>query len=591
MKNFKTLITMFQKVIYIFNKSQRKKSVGLFFSMMFVSILETLGVSVVIPFILAILTPDDLLNNEYILIVRKYIPINTYQSVIIFTAVAIIVVYIVKNAFILLSNYFQLRFRNGLERDLSCMMLDSYMERPYSFFLNTNSAEILRGVNNDIVAVAQVVDNFFVLLSEGITCLLIGTFLITLSPVMAVGIIGVIGICALGIVLIFKKKTAVCGDRCREIFALRTQYAYQAVNGIKEITVMQRRKYFTDQYRKVSDEASKNNTTYLFISKMPSRVIETVFIGGLLGLASFCMNLTADTTDFITQIGALAVASVRMLPAISNITGSVNMLVYYRPSLEAAHDNVKEVREYKKELETIVDSTGSYSFQQNLSINDITWRYESSNKDVLKNLNLKIEKGEAVAFIGESGAGKTTLADVILGLFHPQKGSIVMDGVDITTIPLQWSKIIGYVPQSVFLIDDTLRNNVSFGIPEEEIDDELIWQALEQAQLKEFVEKLPNGLDTMVGERGVKFSGGQRQRVAIARALYYNPDILVLDEATSALDAETETAVMEAIEALQGIKTLIIVAHRLSTIRNCNRIVEIKEGQAFLKDKKELFPE
>ena len=166
-----------------------------------------------------------------------------------------------------------------------------------------------------------------------------------------------------------------------------------------------------------------------------------------------------------------------------------------------------------------------------------------------------------------------------------------MDGVDITTIPLQWSKIIGYVPQSVFLIDDTLRNNVSFGIPEEEIDDELIWQALEQAQLKEFVEKLPNGLDTMVGERGVKFSGGQRQRVAIARALYYNPDILVLDEATSALDAETETAVMEAIEALQGIKTLIIVAHRLSTIRNCNRIVEIKEGQAFLKDKKELFPE
>lgn len=591
MQNFKTLITMLKQVIYIFNEKQRRNSMFLFLSMMFVSVLETLGVSVVIPFIIAILSPEELLNNKYIVAIKRYIPLDTYQSMIVFTAGIIIAVYVIKNGTILLNYFFQIRFRNSLERDLSCVMLDSYMERPYTFFLNVNSSEIMRGVNNDIVAVVQVIDTYFTLLTEGITCLLIGVFLVSLSPVMALGIIGVIGVCSLGIIFVFKKKIAVCGDKCREVFAKRTQHAYQAVNGIKEITVMQRRKYFTEQYRKVSDEACKNNTTYLFISRMPGRVIETVFIVGLLTLVCFCVNLTDNKTQFITQIGALAVASVRMLPAISSVTGSINMLVYYRPSLEAAYRNVKEVREYKIDKSNKIDLNGTYCFNSNLTISDITWKYESSDKYVLRHLDLNIKKGESIALIGESGAGKTTLADVILGLFPPEEGNVMLDGTDIYQIPLQWAKLIGYVPQSVFLIDDTLRNNVTFGIPENEASDELVWKALEQAQLKKFVESLPNGLDTVVGERGIKFSGGQRQRVAIARALYYNPDILVLDEATSALDTETETAVMEAIEALQGTKTLIIVAHRLSTIRNCDKIYEIKEGKAVLRDKEELFSE
>ena len=219
----------------------------------------------------------------------------------------------------------------------------------------------------------------------------------------------------------------------------------------------------------------------------------------------------------------------------------------------------------------------------------MTFSYESRDLTVLSNLNMTIKKGTSVAFIGSSGAGKTTLADIILGLLTPQSGYVHMDGKDVYAMPEQWAQIIGYVPQNVFLIDDTVRNNVAFGL--QDVDDQLIWEALEGAQLKEFIEALPYGLDTIVGERGVKFSGGQRQRIAIARALYNNPRILVLDEATSALDNDTENAVMEAVEALQGKMTLIIVAHRLTTIRNCDKIYEIKKGKAILRDKAEVFAE
>ena len=280
-------------------------------------------------------------------------------------------------------------------------------------------------------------------------------------------------------------------------------------------------------------------------------------------------------------------AAFRILPSVGKITNNYNVIVYYQAMMNDVYKNIHEVNEHTKETKekaelTISGESKTEGFNEKITLENVSWKYPNAEYNVIENLSMSIRKGSAIGLIGASGAGKTTLADMILGLLPAQSGAIRMDGTDIKEIPMLWSKTIGYVPQTVYLTDDTIRNNVAFGIREDLIDDEAIWKALEQAQLKEFVKSLPKKLDTIVGERGIKFSGGQRQRVAIARALYYDPAILVLDEATSALDNETESAVMDAIESLQGHKTLIIVAHRLTTIQSCDEVYEIANGKAIL---------
>lgn len=299
--------------------------------------------------------------------------------------------------------------------------------------------------------------------------------------------------------------------------------------------------------------------------------------------------------DFVPKLAAFAMAAFKVLPSIGKVTSRINGLVYCRPSLANVYDIMKEADEYERHYQQYAEEHGEVKesedlqFDNKLTIQNVVWQYQNQKAPVLTDTTLEVKKGQSIALIGASGAGKTTLADIILGLLHPQEGVVLMDGIDVYAMPKTWARIVGYVPQSVFLMDDTVRNNIAFGLPGDMIEDEMIWDALERAHLKEFVAGLPNGLDTIVGERGVKFSGGQRQRIAIARALYNKPEILILDEATAALDNETETAVMESIDALQGQITMIIVAHRLTTIRNCDKIYEIRDGKAVEREKAEVL--
>lgn len=561
-------------------------------AMLVAAIFETLGVSVIIPFIISMTQPDSLMQNKYVMKVTGLLGITTGTGLMALMAVGVIVIYIAKNAIILFSNYIQIRFRNNLEKELSVLMLDSYMKRPYTYFLEVNSGDILRGVNSDIAGVAQIVDGFFGFFSELLTFVLICVFLIYLNPIIAVGLIVAMSVCAVLIIFGFKGRINKLGKRAREVFARRFAYANQAVGGIKEITVMQRRECFTKQYAEASEVAARCNTSYQFTSRVPGKIIEVVFIASIVLMCTIGLRGELNIVDIIPQLSAIAVACVRILPSVSTMTASINTLVYYRMTLDSACDNVKKAEDYERWLQSyreerekdISGYEGKTEFKDNIAIENIKWKYENTETYVLNGLSLQIQRGESIGLIGESGAGKSTLADIILGLLKPQEGTVTVDKFDVFAMPKQWSKMIGYVPQMVFLADDTIRNNIAFGLPENEIDEEQIWKALEQTQLKNFVEKLPAGLDTIVGERGIKFSGGQRQRVAIARALYYNPEILVLDEATSALDTDTETAVMEAIDALQGHKTLIIVAHRLTTIRNCDKVYEIRDGKAYLQE-------
>ncbi len=610
MQNIKTLIGMFRQLMYILDKKQRKKCVLLLCLFVGSALLETLGVSAIIPFIIALMSPDTLMQYGMVAKIAGWFGIENGRWLLILIAAGVIIVYVLKDGMILVANYYQLHFRNAMERDLATLMLKSYLNREYMYFVETNTSEMMRGINSDISNVAQVIDAFSTLFAETLTCILLGAFLVYLDPLFAMGLLLLAILTALIMVLAFKKRNAESGRQCREAFAKRYQYICQPINGYKEIYVNRRKQYFIDQFSAEADRACRYNTQYLFISKMPSRVIEVVFISGLVVLVcliTFLQNGNA-MDKFVTVLGAVAVAAVRILPAISSVATNMNGLVYNRLSLEEAYQNISLAREKdadmqaqrasvkgehirntetqggRKDLRQTAPSESARGFQKELTVQNIDWKYPEGKKKVLENVSLTIEKGDAVALVGESGAGKTTLADVILGLLHPQNGSVKVDGVDIASIPEQWAKLVGFVPQNVFLTDDTVRHNVAFGIYDEEIDDAKIIRALKSAQIYDFITGLPQGLDTVVGEGGVKFSGGQRQRLAIARALYDDPDILVLDEATSALDNETEAAVMEAIDALKGTKTLIIIAHRLSTIQNCNKVYEVKDGKAVLQD-------
>lgn len=589
MKNIRTFGQLFSQLMHILNRKQQRQFGLLIAGTIFVGMLEVLGVSAIIPFVLVMLSPEQFMQNSYVQYLTGMLGISEYRQILLLVAAGIILVYIVKEVMIILINYFQCQFRNRLERDLSNSMLEHYLHQNYLFHVNTNSSEIVRSVHSDVSGVASVVDAFSNLSCEMFSTALIGLFLISVNPVMAVILLMLSGLTSLGIIVVFKKKINTSGVECRNAYQKKIQYIQQAENGIKDIIVKQKYEYFMNCFRQYSQEACHHNTVYLTIAKMPNRIVEVIFIAGLLIAAVFCTGDGENASMFVTQLGVFGVAATRILPSISNIAVYMNNLIYFRPTVEAIYESGKNREGEQYAVAKTADE--KIPFRNQICIRNVSWKYAENADYVLENVSLDIRRGEAVALIGVSGSGKTTLADIILGLLKPVQGHITVDGRDIHEDASIWSQMVGYVPQSLFLLDDTIRNNIAFGVPEEEIEEDRIRMALEEAQLKEMVEQLPDGLDTNLGEQGLKISGGQRQRIAIARALYFDPDILVLDEATSALDAEVESAVMESVDALHGRKTLIIVAHRLSTIRKCDKIYEVADKGLVLKSREEVFGE
>ncbi len=574
---------MYKQLNEILTEIEKRKAKVIAFLSVFCALLETLGVGVILPFILAMLQPEQLMEYRKVAYILSLFSVKTPTEIVAFVGVGVICVYVVKNVFILMFNRYRLYFRNNLERDLSIKMLRAYMSKPYTYFLDVNSSEIMRGISGDNAAVAATLDGYTTLFNEGLTCFMLGIMLIILNPIMALGITVLAGGLVIITVIVLKKRVSEYSIKAREAFGDRYRFSYESINGIKEIDVMKRQDRFVAKFAKASKIAADNNTNYLLIAMLPSRLTETVFISGLVVIVVIAFVFAKDISLIAAQLSALGVAAVRILPSVSNMSNAVNSLVFQRPALENAYNNL--VNDNIKNIQTEIKTNdkkrvGNKGFENSIIVENITWTYREDLPNVLENLSLTIKKGESVGFIGESGAGKTTLADVILGLFVPKTGNVYVDGKSIFDENTQWHKMVGYVPQSVFLIDDTIRNNILFGIDEKDADDKQIERAIKQAQLSDFVSKQPKGLDTILGERGVKISGGQRQRIAIARALYYDPEILVLDEATSALDNDTEAAVIEAINALHGHKTMIIVAHRLTTIEKCDKVYEIKGGKA-----------
>lgn len=597
MKNLKAIKRIYEQITCILTSKQKQGSIIVFISMIICACLELLGVSAIYPFLQSMLTPELIRDKWYVKWIYFINPRTTVTGCLVTLGVCVALVFIIKNVVALICTRIQLKYAARMQKEISTLMLKSYMQRPYQYFVNTNSSVIFRGLAGDTGSVYQTILCLFQIMTEILTACMLGIYLLIADWFIAICALILAFICMLVIIVGFKGRMKRTGQQARAMATEQTRCSQQAVFGIKEITVLDRRQTFIDRYYDVAAKVEKLDVTSNFINACPDRILEGVCIGGFMLIICIRILMKSDISAFVPVLGTFAMAAFKILPSISKISTRVNNLIYYQPGTNNCYNNIMEARRLDAEYDAFKKGSNidesidekEIKFTNELSINNITWKYETAADPVLKDLSLNIKKGEAVAFIGSSGAGKTTLADVILGLFKPQKGTIELDGVDISLIPHTWAKTIGYVPQSLYLLDESIRENVAFGVPTELIDDNKIWAALEQAQLADFVRSMPEGLDTKVGEYGAKISGGQRQRIAIARALYENPDILVLDEATSALDTETETAVMESIDALQGTKTLIIVAHRLTTIRNCDRIYEIGNGVARERNKEEVL--
>ncbi len=568
-----------KKLNYIFEKKQKIQLLILFFVILIGTALELMGVTIILPFINGIMDPEYVYQTDYLIAINNIFHFKDYNQFMAFLGIAIIIVYIVKNVYISVMYYQQYRFTFNNQRKMAYRMLDCYMRQPYYFHRTHNSSELIRNVNSDTVMMFHAILAVLQLLTEVLVCIVLGAFLFIMDKSITIGICVFLGGFAVVFAKGFKRYLENIGQKDRKYNAEIVKWLQQSFGGIKETKVSGREEFFLNQFDHNYGIFAECERKYRFMQVAPRPIMEAVCIGGLM-LVVVLKLLNGTTSEyFVTTISVFAIAAFRVLPSFNRITNYLSVIMFNYPALDAVYQDLKEIEALQATYKVEDYDVTPLKLNEAIRVKDMTFVYPDGDLAVLEHINLTISRKQSVAFIGPSGAGKTTLADIILGALEPTSGTVYADEKDIFQNMTSWHKSLGYIPQSIYLMDDTVKNNVAFGIPVEEIDDAKLWKALEQAQLKEFIQSLDKGLETLIGESGVRLSGGQRQRIGIARALYNDPEVLVLDEATSALDSETETAVMEAIEALSGNKTLIIIAHRISTIQNCDIVYEVKEGK------------
>lgn len=578
---------MLKKIGYILTAKEKRNVVALLFMVVIGSFLELAGVSIFMPFINVIMDMDSIQETPYLSYVYHLFGFKDNTHFIVAIAGAIIFVYIFKNLYLAIEKNIIYKYSYRIQQRTSTGLLQAYMDEPYAFHLNKNMAELQRSMQEDTDLFTKGIIHVLELVAELVVCMVIGIYLFFVSKSITVIVVGAMLICTLVFTRSIKKHVKTIGQENQAYKGKLYQWMNQALGGVKEIKVLNREDYFIENY----NEYFKKYIVGLRISRLfgvlPKYIVETVcMVGLLIAIIVKILFGQKDILDFLPQLSVFAVAAFRLMPSVGKINEHFSCALYSLPSLELIYNDLKAVEEVKAQIK---NTDPDWKFKDMVKLSHIRYHYPDSDEDVLTDVNMEIKKGTTVAVIGSSGAGKTTLIDILLGLLEPQYGKLFADDLDIEKNLSTWQKEIGYIPQVIYLSDDTIRNNVAFGVKKEAISDEAIVEALKQAQLYEFVQNLPEGLDTYVGDRGVRLSGGQRQRIGIARALYHNPEILVLDEATSALDNETETAVMEAINSLQGLKTMVIIAHRLTTIQNADIIYEIADGKAIVRKKEEIM--
>ncbi len=577
-------VTLLQKIAYLFDRKQLWQLGGLAVLILIGGILETMGVSMMLPVAEAVMAPDKVMENELVSQIAAFLGVTSSRDLIVMMLGALIVIFIFKNAYLLFLTFVQNTFVTRNRNRMISRVMREFLNRPYEDYLGADIPTVFRLTDSDIPNAFQLILVLIQMTTEIVVAVSICVVLVWVSPLISIGC----GVLFFGMTLIItrvlKPRLNAIGRRNQEIQSRIAKWRIQSIYGLKDVKVLHREEFFVRNYYESGAIGANVARNYAVLNNTPRLLIEAIFIAAMLTFILVYMLEGGDLTVLMPQLMAFAAAAVRVMPATNRINTYLSEIAYAQPCLDYLYENLTE--NMKQDVNGSVtglakeaqgqEEDSPLALADRIVLDHISFAYPNTEKPIFTDAHMEIKKGQSVGIMGPSGAGKSTIVDILLGLLHVQSGTITCDGRDIFENYPSWLAKIGYIPQSIYLIDESIRDNIAFGIDADKIDERRIWEVLEEAQLKSFVEELPEGLDTAIGDRGVRISGGQRQRLGIARALYHNPEILVFDEATSALDGDTEAAVMEAVNSFHGKKTMVIIAHRLNTIAKCDVIYKVE---------------
>ena len=579
---------LISKLLYL-TKGHHKALIVMLFTFIFISGLEVFGTGIIGPFIAIATSPELIRTNAWLNLIYTNLHFNSEQQFLLVLGIVVVIAFYIKAFLSFHAQKSVFKFGYELKSELSCKLMNAYLEAPYGFHLNINSAKLIQNIisTTDKVSIGVVMG---VLTSTSNILIVVSLMaLLVITNAMALLLITMLLLVMVGLLKIMKPRLSRWTHEGWKASGEMIRILNHGLGGLKETRVIGCESYFEQQMKEQAQKFSRNTSLAEGYGNLPRYVIESFMITFLVIFTLLYINLNQDRENLNAVLGIFALASIRLLPASGNLVSGLNVirannfavdqLFFDLSNLE--QENLVPELDSKDKSDRVLSSLDiqPMSFEEQITLDQLTFTYPASNRKALDKISLTIQKGQSIGLIGKSGSGKTTLVDVVLGLFTPQFGDIKVDNCSVYSNLRAWQNLLGYVPQTIFLIDDTLKRNIAFGVPDHLIDQEKLQKAIEMAQLKDVVEQLPNGIQTLVGERGVLLSGGQRQRVGIARVLYHEREILVFDEATAALDNETEQLVTDATKALSGSKTIIIIAHRLSTIEHCDCIYQIEQGK------------
>ena len=575
---------IYQKMMVLLDQKQKKQMIGIIFMMLIGGVLESLGIAMIVPVMTTVMDPDSVEKSDILRPIYHGLGLTDTLQLAAIIMVALVLVFVVKNIFLYFMNVVQLRFVYTNQFATSRRMMINFMKRPYEYYLGADTAVIQRNITSDVNNMYGLILSCLQLTSEIIVFICLVTILLYSDAGMTMFIAGLLVVVLLVIKYVIKPVMKKAGEDNQDYYSGLYKWIDESVTGIKEIKIAAKENYFINGYANCGAGYVNAVQKYNLYNSTPRLLIETISIAGMIGYMLFVMKRGVSITDLLPQLTVLAAAAARLLPSANRINNYMTAISYFEPFFMNVSDNLQtEIHDdkvsYDADRYLQKNNVDKLPVTQKIELKNIVYQYPNTETPVLDDADMTIPVGKSVGIVGTSGAGKTTIVDVMLGLLQPKSGEILADGVEVRDHYQSWLKNIGYIPQTIFMLDSTIRKNVAFGYDDDDIDDSKVWQALKEAQLDEYVKGLPEGLDTKIGERGIRLSGGQRQRIGIARALMEDPEVLVLDEATSALDNETEAAIMDSINRLHGRKTLIIIAHRLQTIEKCDIVYRVKDGK------------